>query len=411
MRKFSWFFLGLLSTILFAEEDKSSIRFSGIPSLAYNSDSGFGGGAVGSMYIDEEGFYPYKMALNAKVYLSTRGMNSHSLSLDRVRAFNLPLRLIGRLGFYSTVAQTYCGLASDAFCDQQKAKNEAFRRGLFGTDETKFVNDYYHHRFMMFYGELYSRWLLWQDVAKLELMASYRGHYYLNRSFTQKGPYPDSLYDQHFKDKKTEGYLSTLELGVMLDKRDNEPAPTSGYWLEASVRGASFLTGSAWDYIGGNISARFYVPFDEKRRVVFASQTIVDAIGGDLPFDAMSRLGGSQALSDYNAIGGQYVGRGISEQLYVGRFKLIEQAELRYNFWSFDLLKQNFDLTAAVFGDAAMTAWDYQRFLKDMKRVYLGFGGGLRISWNKTFVVRADLGVSPEENFSPKVYIVVGNVF
>lgn len=405
--------LGFSPCIHAQEEKASSIRFSGIPALSVSSDTGFGSGLLGNMYVDEEGFAPYKMAIGAKVFLTTKGMNSHQVTLDRIRAFSLPLRITGRLGFYSTFAQNYCGKASDAICDEERAKTEAFKAGLTGQKSDEFVTNFYRQRLMMFYGELNTRWLLWQDAAKLELMAGYRGNYYLDRDFSEKGIYPNSLYDRDFKKEKTEGYLSTLEIGLMLDKRDNEPSPTSGYWLETSVRGGTSILGSNWDYLAANLAARLYLSLDENHRIVIASQTIADAIFGDLPFDAMSRIGGSQALNDLSAIGGQYIGRGISERRFVGRLKLIEQAELRYNFWSFDLFRQNFDLILAGFADVAMTSWDYsrERLSKDLKKVYVGFGSGLRIIWNKTFIIRADLGVSPDENFAPKFYLTVGNIF
>ncbi len=393
------------------EKAPSSIRFSGIPAFGFGPDSGFGFGVVGSMYVDEEGFMPYKMAVGLKVYLTTKGMNSHLLQFDSVRAFGLPLRLTSRVGFFSTVAQHYCGRASDATCDEEQAKTATDLQGIADDDRTQFIDRYYKHRSMSFFGDLSTRWLLWKDQAKLELMASYRGRYYLDRDFKNKGPYEGSLYQQDYAYFKTEGYLSTLELGLMLDKRDNEPAPTSGYWLESTVRGGSFLIGSAWQYFGANAAARFYFPLDDGHKLVVASQSIADVVVGDLPFDAMSRIGGSLALNDFTAIGGQYLGRGIKEQRFVGRIKFIEQAEFRYTFFSFVWLKQHFDLTAAALGDFAMTAWDFSRFTKDMQHVYMGFGPALRIYWNKTFVIRADLSVSPSENFSPKFYLVIGNVF
>ncbi len=407
------FFLVVVSNILVgAESDTpSKIRFSGIPALGFGPDSGFGFGAVGAMYVDKENFLPYKLALGIKIYLTTKGVNSHAIQLDQIKAFGLPLRLTTRLGFYSTIAQNYCGRASDATCNLQDAELEENQGKLMGDERERFINHYYKNRFMSFYGDLASRWLLWKDQAKLGLMLSYRGSYYLTRDFKQNGPYEGSLYQKDFSDQKTDGYLSALEVGLMLDKRDNEPAPTSGYWLESSVRGSSFLIGSAWDYFGGNAAARFYLPLDHGRRLVVASQTIADVIVGNLPYDAMSRIGGSQTPSDFTAIGGQFIGRGIREQRFVGRIKLIEQAEFRYNFWSFALLKQNFDLNFALMADLGMTAWDFSRFTKDMQNLYTGFGGGLRINWNKTFVIRADLGVSPNEDFSPKFYLVVGNVF
>jgi hypothetical protein len=392
------------------EKSASKIRFSGIPALGFGPDSGFGFGVVGSMYIDEAGFDPYKMAVNLKVYLTTKGINSHTIAIDRLRAFGLPLRSITRLGFYSTINQNYCGKGAAANCDKARAELAATEAGVVGRDRTDFIKNYYLNRLMFFFGDQSVRWLLWQDIAKLELMASYRGNYYLNRGFKSKGPYPGSLFQKELTGQ-TDGYLSTLECGLMLDKRDNESAPTEGYWLETSIRGSSFLIGSAWEYFGANAAARFYFPFDKAHKFVFASQTTADVIVGDLPYDAMSRIGGSQALHNYSAIGGQNIGRGIREQGYVGRIKIIEQAEFRYTFWSFNLLKQNFDLNAALMTDLALTSWDFANFSKEMRNIYAGFGPGLRVYWNKTFVIRADLGFSPEENYSPKFYLTVGNVF
>lgn len=406
-------FISVIASLCVAapEENPSTIRFSGVPALGFGPDSGFGAGVLGSMYVDKAGFLPYKMAVSAKIFLSTKGMNSHALQLDQVSAFGLPLRLTTRVGFFSTNAQNYCGMGSQIDCNENRAKIEAANLGLLGSERDNFVKHYYQNRFMSFFGDVFSRWLLWKDQAKLELLASYRGRYYLERDFKNKGPYPGSLYARDFRDQKTEGYLSTAELGLMLDERDNEPAPTGGYWLEATGRGGSWLIGSAWNYFGSNLSARFYFSLDEKRRVVVASQSIVDAIWGDLPVDAMSRLGGSQSLSDFSAIGGQYIGRGIREQLYVGRFKAIEQLELRIKLFSFGLFKQDFDLITAAFGDVATTALDFSRFTDEIGNIYAGFGSGLRLYWNKTFVIRADLGVSPSEDFSPKFYLVTGNVF
>lgn len=401
----------LAISVFSASDDPVSIRFSGVPAIGFNPDSGFGAGVVGNIYFDQKDYAPYKMSLGVKAFLTLKGVHDHQISFDQVGAFSLPLRFYTRLGFYSTLGQHYCGRASDAKCDMDRANLAADNLGYSGDEKNKFVNHFYKNRFMSAFGDISGRWLLWRDQAKLELMTSYRGRYYWNRDFKEKGPYEGSLFAKDYKNFILDGYLSTLEIGLMLDKRDIEAAPTSGYWLEASVRGASWLIGSAWDYFGANMAARFYWPLDEGKRVVIASQTVGDLIVGDLPYDAMSRVGGSQSTMNVTAIGGPYIGRGISEQLYVGRIKAIQQLEVRYTFWSFELLKQNFDITAAAMGDLAMTAWDFSRFSKDMKKVYFGFGGGLRIGWNKTFIVRADLGVSPEENFSPKFYLLVGNVF
>lgn len=411
-KKFLFFVTWLLAFNICAEEEKkSSIRFSGIPALGFGSDVGAGGGAIINMYQDEEGYEPYKLSLGLKIYLTSKLVNSHAIKLDRVKAFNLPWRIISRLGFYSTPAQNFCGLSPEANCSETIAKLEASYANLKNKDYENFVRRYYQNRYMSLYGDIFSSWLFWEGFAKLSFISSYRGNYYWHSYFSNKGPYKNSLYDQVFAGTKQEGYLSTIEAGLMIDTRDNEPAATSGYWIESSVRTAAKFTGSAWDFFGGNISARFYWSLDDEHKLVMASQSILDALTGELPYDAMSRIGGSQALNDHNAFGGQFMGRGIREQLFVGRFKAIEQLELRYNFWSFNLWRQNFDLVASAFADLAFSAWDYRNFSRDLKHPHVGFGPGLRIYWDKTFVIRADLGLSPAEKFIPRFYLVIGNIF
>lgn len=403
-----------LSSMSFADEEKTSStwRFSGIPALGYDADQGFLFGVVGNVYEDEPGYDPFKTSIGIKAVLTTKWVNSHALKFERVKAFGLPWRLTGRLGFFSTLAQNYCGKAIDANCDEEHAQTVADNLNIPSQDQELFKRRFYQNRYMLFYGDIFSRYLLWKNIAKLELMTGYHSSYYWNRDFKERGPYPKSLFDRDFTSKNYDGYLSMLDLGLMLDKRDNEAAPTTGYWLESSVRGAASFIGSAWDVFGVNLAARFYLPLDQKHKIVVASQTIVDALfGDDMPYDAMSRVGGSLYMNDYNAIGGQYMGRGIRDQLFVGRFKAIEQLEFRYNFWSFNLWRQRFALTAATFGDFGMTAWNYDRFVHDMKTVHIAFGSGLRVLWNETFVVRADLGMSPAEKFHPRFYFVVGNIF
>src|SRR2546430_9236342 len=51
----------------------------------------------------------------------------------------------------------------------------------------------------------------------------------------------------------------------------------------------SKFTGSAWNYFGANLAARFYWSLDSNHKLVIASQSILDAIVGDLPYDALSR--------------------------------------------------------------------------------------------------------------------------
>lgn len=391
----------LFSKCMLANED--SLNFAGIPALSFDSDNGFGYGLIGSMYNNNPSYDPYKYSLDGQFFLTTKNYHSHFIRFDKINPFSLPLRLISKLGFLSNISQNYCGKASDSSCSEETAK--------LSVKDDELRKHFYQNRFMSINASLIGHWLISDKFGKFKLATNYFGNYYLHRDFTNTKAYPGSLYEKDFSEHKEEGYLSSIEAGLILDKRNTESSTTQGYLLEASIRGAHKYTLSSWDYVAGNLSARFFWPLIKDKSLVFAHHFIADSIYGDLTFDAMSKVGGMNAINDYSAFGGQYLGRGISRQMFVGRIKFIKQMELRYQFLSFDLLKQNFDLSAVLFSDLGMVAWDYDRFAKDMKKLHAGFGSGIRIHWNKNFIVRADVGFSPSENYSPKVYIVVGQTF
>lgn len=415
LKKFLYINILFISfNFLISSEDLSDvekIKMAGIPAFSADSDRGVGGGLVGSIYWQSEKIKPYKKAIDLQAFFTTKMVQSHYIKFDWLNPFDTKWRITSKLGFFSSFSQNYCGKASKASCDEERAKNEARILNLNQRQEDEFLKHYYHYRLLNFYGGIMARYQLFKGDAKWELLSSIRGNYYSHRDFKEKGPYKNSLFAKDFGQDKIDGYLSTLELGLMLDKRDIEASPTTGYWAEGTLRGGSFLWGSSWDYLGFNLAYRFYIPFDDQHKIVLASQSIADGIIGDLPYEAMAKIGGSKSLDSYSAFGGQYVGRGLRDQLIVGRYKLLEQLELRYTFLDFSLLKQDFALSSALFGDTGMVVYDNKSFIDDFKHIYTGFGTGLRIHWNQNFIIRADLGLSPVENFSPRFYLVVGNVF
>ena len=397
------YFLLLILTFSSYIKANDSLNFAGIPALSFDSDKGFGYGLIGSIYKNSPDYQPYDYSLDGQIFLTTKNYHSHFIRFDKVNPFSLPLRLITKVGFLSNIAQNYCGKASDALCSEEIAKSSVSNE-----DERK---HFYQNRFMSINGSIIAHWLISENYGKLKIASNYFGNYYLHRDFKNIKAYKNSLYEKDFANHKEEGYLSSIEAGVILDKRDIESSTTDGFLLEANVRGAHKYTLSDWNYLGLNLSARFFWPLVKNKSLVFAHHFIADNIFGDLSFDALSKIGGMNAINDYSAFGGQYLGRGISSQMFVGRIKFIKQLELRYQFLSFSLLKQNFDLSTALFSDLGMIAWDYDRFSKDMKKLHLGFGSGIRVHWNKNFIVRADLGFSPEEKYAPKIYIIVGQTF
>lgn len=410
-----------------ATAPEPGFSFSGIPAINYIADNGLGLGVIAAAYYNDGVTLPYRTALTLQIFVSTNLVQDHNLVIDMLRVFDQPLRLTGRVGFISSLTQNYCGVGGAVTCDVTVARDAAEARGLVNDkarddDESDvFVRHFYQRRFINPYGLLNARYALVERSAtapRVEVTGGYRGFYFVpgnpfadddgdgEADFT---PYDGSLYAKDFKDGEP-GFDSVLNVGLMLDSRDNEPAPTEGWWLEASVRAATPAWLSSWTWAGGNITLRGYryLPlFPELgRRLVLANRLTFDGVVGDIPIQELARLGGSQ---DIYAFGGADMGRGIRVQRYLGKAKILDQAELRYRFFEFEVFEQDFALTLAAFLDTGIIADEI--FAPKNVGTQAGFGGAFRIAWNENFMIRVDLAASPVEAYTPQLYVTINQPF
>jgi outer membrane protein assembly factor BamA len=240
---------------------------------------------------------------------------------------------------------------------------------------------------------------------RVELLAGYRFNYLIPGNFREKGPWPGSLWEQDTGGRGDEGLVSVLQTGVMIDNRDNEPAPTKGYWHEATIRGAHKFWGSDYNYVGCNITARTYASLVPS--LVWANRVVLDGMAGNAHIEELGRPGGT---ARYYMYGEQRAGRGVRLTRFAGRLKNMEQSELRWTALSGPVFQVPIDLTLVGFVDVGFVAQDWQH-LDELARPLVGTGGGLRIAVDKNFIVRTDVGVSALEDWSPSIYIDLGNTF
>ena len=388
---------------------EEGLSVAAVPTLSFNTDEGFGTGGVGTLYHRADGVLPYKNAWTLKLFISTKLIQSHRLEWDALDPWGLPLRTFARVGFYNTMTQNFCGFGNAVRCDPALVERVADVHGLAPGSERRddFVRHYYAMRFMRFYGDAAARYRLRKAPHKLEAVAGWRGNYYLPGEFSELGPYPGSLYAETFPDGEP-GFSSQLFGGLTLDDRDHETFPTRGYYIEALVRGAAWWTGSAWDYSGGNLSLALFHSLLRQPRVVLAMRFLGDGMLGDPPTEDLARVGG---LDDAIAFGGHAIGRGVREHRYLGKLKLINQLELRGQFYDVTLLEQELSFGAATFYDVAWIGYDLADLRGDARTLLAGAGVSFRFLWNRDFTVRFDLGFSPHERFAPGIYIMVGNAF
>jgi len=406
------------------EDDGLRMSPAAVPTFTYGSDEGFGTGGVGTLYFHKDGVLPYKAALTLNIFITTRLIQKHRVRFEALRLFDLPLRVLTQIGYYSTVTQTFCGYGNAVTCSESQAVDAAASTGLAPGDEVYELVRKKHHqmRFVRPWAEALARYAVWDKPHRLEVWGGWRGSAYIpgevrvegvaDGEFFLPGPYPRSQWERHFPDGE-EGLSSALQLGFALDNRDQETQPDKGYFAEASVRAASPFIGSRWSWLGANATGAVYTPLvqgnaTEGADLVLAHRLILDVMVGDAPTEDLARLGG---LTDYIAMGGSDLGRGIREHRYLGKVKVLSQTELRWSFAELDLLSEHFKFGLATFLDAAWVGYDIFDWRGQPLAVVGGAGAGLRLLWNRDFAIRLDVAVSPHEGYGPRMYIRVGNPF
>ncbi|MEZ4435965.1 MAG: BamA/TamA family outer membrane protein [bacterium] len=381
-----------------------------LPALNYNSDDGFGFGAIGDIYRYDGETRPYRADLGFLIFFTSKGSQYHRLNLDLLRVGGLPLRLTSRVQFQVTKVRNYCGLTPPGDCDEDIAEAAADDLGLSGDDRDEFVRRYYLVRVTDPYLSLNARYELTRlGPYKVEAFGGWFGQIVIPGDFDSDAPYPNSRYAQDFGGGE-EGFLSVLQAGVMFDGRDNEPSPTAGTWLEASVRGAGPWIGSRdeWEYVGFNVTLRGYQTLGTDR-LVLTDRLVFDGIFGDTYTGDLARAGGSQL---YDFFGGQRAGRGIRASRVLGRARAMNQTELRATVWRPRPFGLQLDITPIAFFDIGYWAETFDDIGdEDKAAVVWGTGGGLRVAANQNFIVRFDLGFSPLEEWAPSIYLDLSNLW
>ena len=394
------------------EETKyNKFGISGLPALNYNSDDGFGYGVIGTVYHYDNIQKPYKNALTFRIFMTTENIHAHQIYWDSLKFLQLPLRLQFRLGYFSTVSKTFCGFGSNVSCSETDAELKADELNLKkdSSEREKYISSYYKKRFISPESSLSLRWLLVEKPYKLELTGSWYGYYYFPGDVNESGPFPNSLYSKYYPEGE-KGISSIFQMGIMYDTRDNEPAPKSGLWIESSIRNSSGVLGSNWDYTGINFILRSYTPLSNSKSTVLANRFISDfLIGDNILSEHLSIAGNSEQLIP--VFGGQYIGRGIRDQRYIGKVKILNQTELRFKLTDFNISTQKFVISALTFLDLGLISYNYDSIKDEFNSVNTGFGGGLRIIWNNNFIIRFDMGLSNKEDYTPGIYININHLY
>ncbi|MCU0662393.1 MAG: outer membrane protein assembly factor [Myxococcota bacterium] len=176
----------------------------------------------------------------------------------------------------------------------------------------------------------------------------------------------------------------SVELGLGYDSRDDEANPQQGMYhtLSARLVPGSF-TSQGISYGELSTEMRFFHPFIGEK-LVGAMALWGRLLSSDAPFDEL-------ALGHV---------RGVPGGRYHGKIQMAFNLELRSLFVRFSIRKQRFGLGAVLLVDGGRVWADYridERLDGRGPGIHIGSGGGLRILWGKTRVLRFDVAYSEQK--------------
>jgi hypothetical protein len=406
------------------------LEFGALPAVNYDSDLGFGFGAIASLAKFATGYRPYKWRLELLLQATVKrapGGGAEFPFHDDYLNFDFPgllgdrLRITGRVGFRKFANTGYYGFGNDSIAqtpwdtidpDEDLAAYQAARK---------------FHRFDHIYPLLLfnARVQLW-DRSTPEQRRRVEALVGLNTTYNIVRPYDGSKLEQDIAAagedtpdgralanllRGTDPHaLLVLSLGALVDTRDHEYTPTRGTFTEVSVRSSPGVQQDL-RYAAVTVNSAWYRALVGEY-LSFAVRGVVDVISGDAPFYELTRFG---ALMPRDGPGGGWSLRGIPRQRYSGKVKLIQNLELRSIFWRFSVRKSRFAVGAVAFVDAARIWADTRPtnlggMSLDGGTFKVGTGGGLRVRWGETFLIRFDGAYSPTEG-TPGFYVDIGHIF
>lgn len=407
------------------EPPRTGWRVQGLPLVSYNSDEGLGYGARLMLVDAGDGSpVPYRYSVVAQFFQTTNGVAQHRLILDAPRFLESDWRLGATVSLLNDRFSPYFGLggqsarepAYEACADRDALKVDP--NACPGNPDFRGLRYYSYEQRTLPSVVLNARRPLrgpWQVALGYRFRLTTVNARYGSKDLGQAR-------DSRLVEDARAGLLSGLDgsedgaatfrtaevtASLLLDTRDNEPAPVRGMFHELALRGAAMPTGSGSNYWGATANLRFYQPvFSE--RLVAAARLFVDVMGGDVPFFLLTSFGGVEWLDGWSGLGGVYTARGLLKNRLQGQVKALANGELRWRFLSVAPWEQRLDFTLVGFVDAGQ-AWTDLHFADGGAPRY-GAGGGLRIAWNNNFILRVDYGLSPGDG-TTGFYLDFGHLF
>lgn len=391
--------VGAVVLVLFAQDARSvgaqtarptGLEVGAVPALNFDSDEGFGYGAIAELYHYGRGEVgPYRWTLQPTVFLTTEGRRDLTAFFDAPHLLPSGWRLAGFLGAERHIATPYYGIGNGTVYDE-------------GLDQDGGPDPFYYR---------FGRTRYSGSITLQRSMADPRVRLLVGGGVerTKIDPVPEAqgttLYAQEVASGQERFWSNYVRAGVVWDTRDRETGPRSGTWTELLFRWTPESLGADAGFTRWTFADRRYFALGE--RLVFAHRYLIQGASSGTPVHELFRVASSFKAQE--GLGGAKTVRGVPKNRFVGRGVLVWNAELRWRAAEFRLLGKPFHAVLTAFVDQGRV-WDdgvaFGELLTDLHR---GFGGGIRVGMGENFVVAID-GATSADTGVP-IYIGLGYLF
>jgi outer membrane protein assembly factor BamA len=362
------------------------LEIAGVPALNFNSDEGFGYGAVLQIYDYGAGLAPYRVTLQPTLLFTTRGKRDLSLFLDAPHVLPEGWRLGAYIEQQRQLATPWYGVGNDAPFNEQltAGANPYFYR--FGSNGFRGSADIQHTL----------------GVPTLRMLFGVGG-----RSMSVNPvPYDSgtTLLAQQLGTAIPTGESRYARVGLIWDTRDREVGTHRGTWSELLVQRSGAVLGANEVFTRSTLTTREYVPLTD--RVTLAERLILQNVTGSVPFYELFPI--QSSFKDDDGLGGAGNVRGIPKDRYAGKGLALANSELRWRAAEFTLRGKPSAVVLSGFVDAGRV-WASGLRASGLGTLHVGVGGGARLALGPSFVVATDVGHSSQS--AAAVYIGLGYLF
>lgn len=362
----------------------------GVPALSFDSDEGFGYGAILELYDYGAGSVsPYEWTLQPTVVLSTRGRRDFTVFFDAPGLLPAGWRFDAFAGLERQIASPYYGIGNTTPHDETVAASDG--------------PDPFYYRFGRKRSSL--TFNVQRELVGPRLRALVGG----GLVHTSVDPFPEddggTLFATELGAVSVGEWSNYVRAGLIWDTRDRESAPNRGVWTEALVQQVASALGADAKYTRWTVTDRRY--YSLAPGLVLANRWLLQGTGSDAFVPDLFRV--QTSFKQQEGLGGSKTVRGVLKNRFVGRGLFVWNAELRWRAIDFTLARRNFHVVLSGFLDHGRV-WaggpQLDEMLSDLHR---GYGGGLRLGMGENFVIALDVGTSSEGGMP--IYTGMGYLF